>query len=111
MSALEPTVQYVNSYVIYSEDSVRSALADYLARFESLSASFKTVQFVRYVLSVPKRYPVPPYWSYYVKKVVAERLKFVRDARGRAWMLRRIEKQGEHVYRIHYRRVPEDGEH
>jgi len=110
MSALEPVVQYSNSYVIYSEDSVRNVLADYLARFESQSASFKTVQLVRFMLNVPKKHPVPPYWSYYVKKVVTEKLKYVRDARGRVWMLRRVERQGEHVYRIYYRRVPEDGE-
>ena len=110
MSALEPTVYYSNSYVIYSEDSVRSVLADYLARFESLSASFKTVQLVRYALGLPKKYPVPPYWSYYVKKTIAEKLRLVRDARGRLWALRRVERQGEHVYRIFYRRVPEDGE-
>jgi hypothetical protein len=111
MSALEPSVYYSNSYVIYSEDGVRSVLADYLARFESLSASFKTVQLVRYALGLPKRHPVPPYWSYYVKKTITEKMRYVRDARGRVWALRRVKKQGEHVYRIYYRRVPEDGEH
>jgi hypothetical protein len=110
MSALEPTTYLSNSYVIYSEDSVRSMLADYLARFESLSASFKTVQLVRFMLGVPKRYYIPPYWSWYVKETIAGKLRYVRDTRGRLWMLRRIEKQGEHVYRIFYRRVPEDGE-
>ena len=110
MSALEPVVQYSNSYVIYSEDSVRGALASFLARFESLGASFKTVQLVRFMLDVPKKYPVPPYWSYYVKETIAGKLRYVRDTRGRLWMLRRIEKQGEHVYRIFYRRVPEGEE-
>jgi hypothetical protein len=111
MSALEPAVQYVNSYVIYSEDGVRSALADYLARFESLSASFKTVQLVRYALGVPKRYPVPPFWCAHIKALITEKMRYVRDARGRLWMLRRVERQGEHVYRIFYRRVLGDGEH
>jgi len=110
MSVLEPTIHYSNSYVIYSEDGVREALAGFLARFESLSASFKAVQLVRYALNVPKRYPVPPYWSYHVKKTIAEKMRLVRDARGRLWVLKRIERQGEHVYRIFYRRVPEDGE-
>jgi hypothetical protein len=110
MSALEPVVQYSNSYVIYSEESVRDALAGFLAKYESLSASFKTVQLVRFMVGVPKKRPVPPYWSYHVKETIAEKLRYVRDARGRVWMLKRIERQGEHVYRIFYRRVPEDGE-
>jgi hypothetical protein len=111
MSALEPTTHLSNSYVIYSEESVRDALAGFLARFESLSASFKTVQLVRYALNVPKRYPVPPYWSYHVKKVVTEKMRYVRDARGRVWRLKKVQRMGEHVYRIYYVRVPEDGEH
>jgi hypothetical protein len=110
MSVLEPVVQYPNSYVIYSEESVRAVLASFLAKYESLGASFKTVQLVRYALNVPKRHPVPPYWSYYVKKMIAEKMRYVRDARGRLWTLRRVERQGEHVYRIYYRRVPEGGE-
>jgi len=110
MGALEPTTYLSNSYVIYSEDGVREALAGFLARFESLSASFKTVQLVRYALNVPKRYPLPPYWSYHVKETIAEKMRLVRDARGRLWVLRRIERQGEHVYRIFYRRIVEDGE-
>jgi hypothetical protein len=110
MSVLEPTVQYVNSYVIYSEDGIRNALENFLAKYESLSASFKAVQLVRYALSLPKNHPVPPYWAYYVKETIAGKMRYVRDARGRLWMLRRIERQGEHVYRIFYRRIVENGE-
>jgi len=110
MSALEPTTYLSNSYVIYSEEGIRGALASFLAKYESLSASFKTVQLVRYALNVPKRYHIPPYWSYYVKKTISERLKYVRDARGRVWRLKKVQRMGEHVYRIYYVRVPEDGE-
>jgi hypothetical protein len=110
MSALESTTCLSNSYVVYSEESVMKALASFLAKYESLGASFKTVQLVRFMLGVPKKHPIPPYWSYYVKRVVTGRLRYVRDARGRVWALRRIEKLGERVYRVFYRRVPEDGE-
>jgi len=110
MGALKTVVQYSNSYVIYSEDRIRSALESFLAKYESQSASFKAVQLVRFMVGVSKKHYVPPYWSYHVKKTIAEKLRLVRDARGRLWTLRRIERQGEHVYRIFYRRVVEDGE-